>query len=250
MGWDDFSGAKCISICCATRSSTAEPCDRSLINYIGPGFGAVLRASVRHTDARLGIRGERSTTVLVLSPRCLSPAPARAGSPPCQPRSPDRRPRLRPTSRSLRSRGTGKIPTSTCSPSGRSGATSNSMLLPRMIAGWNSSVSGTTARPIPSRWDRRLSWRSPHRERCRMRWSATVSSIPPGSRCPALPLSGCAGKKALEDRRGLVGSHLPKGGPPKACDDHPGRSPGPPERIAWQPGPRRRHRGSGIGRGS
>src|SRR5262249_9427593 len=34
-------------ICCAARSSTAQPCDRSLNTFIRLGLGAVLRASVR-----------------------------------------------------------------------------------------------------------------------------------------------------------------------------------------------------------
>ena len=45
-----FSRANCISICCAARSSTVQPCDRSLNNFIRLGLGAVLRASVRHTN--------------------------------------------------------------------------------------------------------------------------------------------------------------------------------------------------------
>jgi hypothetical protein len=35
MRSDDFSRANCISICCAARSSTAQPCDRNLNNFIG-----------------------------------------------------------------------------------------------------------------------------------------------------------------------------------------------------------------------
>src|SRR5271157_1693526 len=34
-------------MCCTARSSTAQPCDRSLNNFIRLGLGAVLRASVR-----------------------------------------------------------------------------------------------------------------------------------------------------------------------------------------------------------
>jgi hypothetical protein len=43
----------CISICCAARSSTAQPCDTSLNNFIRLGLGAVLRASVRRHRSRL-----------------------------------------------------------------------------------------------------------------------------------------------------------------------------------------------------
>src|SRR5437016_3794193 len=55
MGLDDFSRANCIIICCAARSSTAQPCDRSLNNFIRLDLGAVLRASVRrHRCVRRG----------------------------------------------------------------------------------------------------------------------------------------------------------------------------------------------------
>ena len=38
-----FFEANCISICCAARSSTAQPCDSSLNDFIRLGLGAVLR---------------------------------------------------------------------------------------------------------------------------------------------------------------------------------------------------------------
>ena len=41
MRYGDFSRTKWISICCAARSSTAQPCDRSLNNFIRLGLGAV-----------------------------------------------------------------------------------------------------------------------------------------------------------------------------------------------------------------
>jgi hypothetical protein len=41
MGRDDFRRANCISICGAARSSTAQPCDRVLDNFIRLGFQTV-----------------------------------------------------------------------------------------------------------------------------------------------------------------------------------------------------------------
>ena len=56
MRYGDFSRTKWISICSAARSSTTQPCDRSLNNFIRLGLGAVLCARSDDTDALSGYR--------------------------------------------------------------------------------------------------------------------------------------------------------------------------------------------------
>src|SRR5262249_23575069 len=52
-----------MSICCASQSSTSQPCDKSLNNFNRLGLGAVLRASVRrHRRAQRGPSTLRSIT--------------------------------------------------------------------------------------------------------------------------------------------------------------------------------------------
>ena len=77
MGQEAFSRAHCRSICCTARSSTAQPYDRSLNNFIRPGPGPVLRASVRRHSPTTRTRSTaRAFTLLAfgcsIAPRAIS----------------------------------------------------------------------------------------------------------------------------------------------------------------------------------
>ena len=60
VGQGGFSPANCIRICCAARNSTAQPCGRSLNNFIRLGFGPVLWRRSDDTEARHS-QGEQAT---------------------------------------------------------------------------------------------------------------------------------------------------------------------------------------------